>query len=268
MIQNLGFIILLSAIVLLGTLYSVYYDTFQDTSSAVSFAKSATYFATKKNIFNKLFVKKAWGWTTASVLALLVSAPHDERTTNKRWRIVTVSRWVAATSSWFLFTNWFFGDSLLHRIWLITGAQCVREEDNLEGTPATPLLVPVNHLECYPQPLNSADISAPLKAAKWVGGHDVSGHTFLLMLSAYVIFVTLKPCYSHLIRVNSVKDEKAPLQSGLSILHKVAVYFSIALLLLWIWMLLVTCVYFHTPYEKFTGLLTGYMSIFTVSLIN
>lgn len=161
-------------------------------------------------------------------------------------------------------TNWFFGDSLLHRIWLITGAQCVREEDNLEGTPATPLLVPVNHLECYPQPLNSADISAPLKAAKWVGGHDVSGHTFLLMLSAYVIFVTLKPCYSHLIKVNSVKDEKAPLQSGLSILHKVAVYFSIALLLLWIWMLLVTCVYFHTPYEKFTGLCEWSLSTFHI----
>lgn len=102
MIQNLGFVTLLSATVLLGTLYSVYYDTFQDTTSAVSFTKSATYFATKKNIFNTLFVKKAWGWTTASVLALVVSASHDERTTNKRWRIVTVLRWVAATSSWFL----------------------------------------------------------------------------------------------------------------------------------------------------------------------
>ena len=101
-LSNAAFVGLLTAVVLLGTSYSVYYDTFQDTSAAISTAKSGTYFAARKNIFNRVFVKKAWGWTSASILALVITAPHDERTTNQRWRLVSGLRWIAATSSWFL----------------------------------------------------------------------------------------------------------------------------------------------------------------------
>lgn len=154
-------------------------------------------------------------------------------------------------------TSWFFGHSLLHRVWLMTGAQCVIEDVNgdSEGTPATPLLVPVNHLECYPQQLPAdGSFTTQSNPAKWVGGHDVSGHTFLLVLSAYIIYITLKPCFAHLTKEDSARDEKAPLQRSVSAVHRVAVYSSIALLVLWIWMLLVTCVYFHTPFEKLTGL--------------
>ncbi|EOR04210.1 hypothetical protein E3P89_00029 [Wallemia ichthyophaga] len=275
--SSLLFISLLTAVVLLGTVYSVYYDTFQDTSSAGSLAKSGAYFAARKNVFNKLFVKKAWGWTSVSILSLVLTAPNDDRSTSQRWRVVSGLRWVAATSSWFLFTTWFFGDGLLHRLWLMTGAQCVIEDINAGiegGTPATPLLVPVNHLECYPQllPASASTTTTSPTSAKWVGGHDVSGHTFLLMLSAYIIYLTLKPCFAHFSGADSIsasaRNEKAPLQKGASAVHRVAVYSSVALLVLWIWMLLVTCMYFHTPVEKLTGLLTGYMSIFTVSLIN
>lgn len=174
----------------------------------------------------------------------------------------------------------------------MTGAQCVIEDINAGiegGTPATPLLVPVNHLECYPQllPASASTTTTSPTSAKWVGGHDVSGHTFLLMLSAYIIYLTLKPCFAHFSGADSIsasaRNEKAPLQKGASAVHRVAVYSSVALLVLWIWMLLVTCMYFHTPVEKLTGLcecdgtgatllttppVTGYMSIFTVSLIN
>lgn len=100
--SSLLFISLLTAVVLLGTVYSVYYDTFQDTSSAGSLAKSGAYFAARKNVFNKLFVKKAWGWTSVSILSLVLTAPNDDRSTSQRWRVVSGLRWVAATSSWFL----------------------------------------------------------------------------------------------------------------------------------------------------------------------
>ena len=36
--------------------------------------------------------------------------------------------------------------------------------------------------------------------AKWVGGHDVSGHVYLLMLSSFILFITLKPCIQNLLQ--------------------------------------------------------------------
>ena len=100
---DLIFISVLTFTVLIGTVYSLYFDTWQDTSSSISATiKSNAYFAKKNNVFNKFLVKKAWGWTSLSLLSLLLTSPNIDRTTSRRWNYLTILRWIAGTSSWYL----------------------------------------------------------------------------------------------------------------------------------------------------------------------
>lgn len=100
---NLIFISVLALIVLIGTVYSLYFDTWQDTSLSISATiKSNAYFAKKNNVFNKFLVKKAWGWTSLCLLSLLLTSPNIDRTTSRRWNYLTILRWIAGTSSWYL----------------------------------------------------------------------------------------------------------------------------------------------------------------------
>lgn len=47
-------------------------------------------------------------------------------------------RWAIATFFWFQFTQWFFGQSINHRVLMATGAQC--SPASMSGTtPATPI---------------------------------------------------------------------------------------------------------------------------------
>ena len=109
--------------------------------------------------------------------------------------------------------------------------------------------------------------------AKWVGGHDVSGHVYLLMLSSFILFITLKPCIQNLLQgpnqntnkedrssqnISKVNENEKTVKAGkvneINILNKLVILLTTTLLIIWLWMLLITCIYFHTPYEKLTGL--------------
>lgn len=111
------------------------------------------------------------------------------------------------------------------------------------------------------------------------GGHDVSGHTFLLILSFLwmleeisplvpILFPKLAPLYPPSqrwpfdftdARTASIAS-KAHLPAPKSVGYALGLVATLSLAGLWGWMLLLTQVYFHTTWEKLSGLIVGLLA--------
>ena len=114
---------------------------------------------------------------------------------------------------------------------------------------------------------------------QWKGGHDISGHVFLLILGSAMLWLELLPAVLRmeglrearrimttggLVRNATIEadeqpasvDERKELGVGIKVALGVAG-------LSW-WMLLMTAAYFHTWFEKFTGLLVAFGTIYVV----
>ncbi|KAJ8522437.1 hypothetical protein ONZ45_g944 [Pleurotus djamor] len=231
-----------------GTVYSIAYNTYLDTSNPLLTnlphpLQASHYFANKSNILNVLFIKRAWGWTSLAFFALFATSPRRIRTVN---RFVS---WIAATLVWVAFTGWFFGPALLERVIVASGGECMVSLPSGEA-----LSVP--HQYCYTKTTITTDshphlfTSTDLLPGDWRGrprlrkGHDVSGHIFLLIMS--LLFLANQLNLS--LRVNS---------SSWSPFHQIAVGATLALIAAWLLAVLTTAVYFHSPFEKVTGYFLG-----------
>ncbi|MCJ1315773.1 hypothetical protein MMC15_001093 [Xylographa vitiligo] len=236
-------------------------------------AFAPSYFARKRNLFNVFFVKIGWFWTTLAFLVFLLlhpstGPPRSAVLTPRRAQAFV--RYTIVTMWWVLVTQWFFGPGLVDRSFLWTGGQCelVRTEEGREGMSETREFV--------------TGAACKLAGGRWRGGHDISGHVFLLVLgSAFLWFEILPVVMRHaglreqrLILhadgdVRSVGAEvqmaagtedreaaEAEAEAGVSVPVVVAG-------LSW-WMLLMTAAYFHTWFEKFTGLVVAFAGLFTV----
>lgn len=149
------------------------------------------YFARKDNIFNVYFVKIGWFWTTLAFLTLLLTQPAYTNAGPLRARrtLQALSRYATVTLSWILTTQWFFGPALVDRSFVITGGRC--EDAHVQVRPPTEK-VP-GHAQHPVSELGAILTAAACKAAggAWRGGHDVSGHVFMLVLaSAFLAFET------------------------------------------------------------------------------
>lgn len=246
---------LLSLTVLGGTIYSVLFHTYLDTSDPQIAnlphpLHHQSIFAQKSNIFNTLFVKKAWGWTSAAFAAVWLTSPPQTRRTREAWL-----RWAAATVVWGSFAAWFFGPSVLERLVIRSGGTCV-----LQLPPESPgsipiiLTVPVEycHTRATMSPSTHPTLFSPSLVAlvdstwsarpKLFSGHDVSGHIFLLTLSALFLHNQLEPAWK---LIFSPQPTSLP--------FKLAVAASSFLSGLWLFMTLTTSIYWHIPLEKVTG---------------
>ncbi|KAL7420670.1 hypothetical protein Q5752_004621 [Cryptotrichosporon argae] len=324
-----------------GIAASVVLDTSLDTS-ALSPSPSRTYFAMSSNIFNQLFVKRCWGWTSLFFLLHLLSAPpspaalHEPAssspletlstaspTASSSRRLVTrlapplaprqtrrqrLAAFVLSSSLWVLFTSWFFGASLGDRIIALSGGRCAvalptssaldpSALDSLLPTggslitgphdslylplPATlcytrAALSPTTHPELFRLLAPSSLVASPTTAAtlprltaRWAGGFDVSGHAFLLTLSALVLAHELAPSWaaylvpsaprSHMRQTTAAAFRRA--------VHGFATVTGTALVGLWVFMLGVTAVFFHNPPEKISGLALGLSAAFLVDVL-
>ncbi|KAF9263272.1 hypothetical protein L218DRAFT_973097 [Marasmius fiardii PR-910] len=230
-----------TVIIFLGTLFSVVYGTYLDTSnpllSHLPHPLSQTHFwARKANFLNVYFIKLAWGWTSAAFLLLWSTSPTPVRSLSR------VVQWLVETSCWLTFTTWFFGPALINRVVLASGGEC------LIVLPAGDTLsLPVEY--CFTKstitPGSHPDVFInTIVPPEWKGvprlqrGHDVSGHIFLLTMS--ILFLT--------------DQLRTSLRVGQwTMAHKFAIAANISLIAIWLFASGTTSVYFHSPFEKITG---------------
>jgi len=118
----------------------------------------------------------------------------------------------------------------------------------------------------------------------WKGGHDISGHVFLLILGSALLWMEILPAIlksrglneERRVRVGSgkivktrsivdgtVKDDR-DLTEKEEEYTKFGVKFVVGVAALSWWMLLMTAAFFHTWFEKFTGFLVAFIGIFLI----
>lgn len=242
-------LIIITAIVGLGTLSSVVNNSYLDTSNPLLTAlphplHATHYFASKKNALNVFFIKRIWGWTTAAFFALLLTAPPATRTLRR------LAQFAAATAVFLGFTSWFFGPAVLERLIVSTGGECVVHLPN-----GSVVGVPTDF--CYTKSTVSARTHPGLFPAALLlpdsdwhtvprlrRGHDVSGHIFLLTMATLFLVDQLRASFAQGGRRG---DRRWPPY------HKYAVAFTGLVVILSLFASYTTSVYFHTPFEKITG---------------
>jgi len=241
-------LVVLTAILLFGTLYSVVYDTYIDTSDPFTASSphplaSTSYFASKSNILNTLFIKKAWAWTSLAFFAMYFTTPSGPRYVSNM-----MIKYGVETLCWILFTMWFFGPSVGTRLTQITGGECIIRTpdglyvavDHVYCSRDAPALSPATHPHIFPAALNLHDGADWRTKARLMRGHDVSGHVFLLTMS--ILFLA---------------DQSRALlsvpPSRRTTSQNVALSATAVLIGIWMFALYTTGLYFHTPFEKLTG---------------
>ncbi|OTA90664.1 hypothetical protein M434DRAFT_397833 [Hypoxylon sp. CO27-5] len=234
-------------------------------------AEAPSYFARKDNVFNVLFVKRGWAWISVAFAAFVATHPSFVGGSNgavKRTRAVL--RWALVTAWWVLVTQWCFGPAIIDRGFRFTGGKCeVAQEAVFEGT--------ADKGEVF--------TAAACKAAggRWSGGHDISGHVFLLVLGSYFLIQEVgwvvyragfaggreERCvvmHDGAVKGAGVEAERSGAgvdERGLGAGGK----FALGVVALCGWMLLMTAIYFHTWFEKLTGLLVATMAIYPIYIL-
>jgi hypothetical protein len=215
-----------------------------------------SYFAQKSNLFNQIFVKKGWFWITVSYFLFLFThastGPSYTPTITPK-RIRGVLRWGIVTIWWIFVTQWFFGPAIIDRGFTMTGGQCELLQEAKEGN------IPMSAERQF-----YTGMACKAVGGKWKGGHDISGHVFLLVLGSMflleeVLHVVLRSAKAKEERTIIMSDGavksaevEAEIPSGAPELGQwdlgVKVVLSVSGLSLW--MLLMTAAYFHTWFEK------------------
>jgi hypothetical protein len=222
--------------------------------------QAPSYFAQKRNVFNQFFVKKGWAWVTVSFFLFMfthpsLGPPRSLVVTPRRLR--GVLRWALVTTVWIFVTQWFFGPAIIDRGFILTGGACelVRKEEQGE-------------IDMDRGQRLVTGVACKAVGGEWKGGHDISGHVFILVLGSLflvqeVLFVIAKSA--------RVKDERTVLtgdgalkSADVEIVEGtgrdgvaaksgrwgLGVNFVMAVAILSWWMLLMTAAYFHTWFEK------------------
>jgi hypothetical protein len=251
------------ATLLLGSLFSlINRDARAAPYNAVSQAHEAnlapSYFAQKSNLFNQVFVKRGWFWVTVSYFFFLFTHPStgpSRSPTLTPKRIRGTIRWAIVTLWWIFVTQWFFGPAIIDRGFTLTGGQCElvdkAEKGDFEMDDARQFIT---------------GMACKAVGGKWKGGHDISGHVFLLVLGSMFL---LEEVLHVILRSAQVQEERTILMSDGAVKNaEVEAHgstgeavgnvgqwsFSVKIVLgvagLSLWMLLMTAAYFHTWFEK------------------
>ena len=124
-------------------------------------------------------------------------------------------------------------------------------------------------------------VACKMAGGKWKGGHDISGHVFLLVLGTSFLWLEILPVvmrYAGLRedrmvtgkdgKIGSAEKETITGKEDERVVNEKEAHGGISAPLLvaglsW-WMLLMTAAYFHTWFEKFTGLTVAFVGVFGV----
>lgn len=238
-----------------------------------SFYNQVNYFASKRNAVNLYFVKFGWFWTTlAFALLLLTTRPPPANKATHYTRSLT--RYAIITFTWFLTTQWFFGPAIIDRSFTITGGIC-----------EAPTIQNISDLgKNVEMGTYSSSIACKGAGGRWRGGHDMSGHVFMLCLSSAFLLYELyiadtnssHPSVSPEVAAklaHELTDEEKKSMGGWEseTVARVRVY---ARYLLWgvvaldFWMMMMTAIWFHTWLEKLSGLFLAAGTIWTVYFLS
>ncbi|ERF72627.1 hypothetical protein EPUS_05681 [Endocarpon pusillum Z07020] len=242
--------------------------------------QTLNYFAGKGNFLNLYFVKIGWFWTTLAFGLLQLTTTNDpkqqppsSRTGSKNNNFLqALLRYSLITLTWIFTTQWFFGPALIDRSFTSTGGRCVPRHhgkvDSLaEGIELSSV---ATHLSCK------------AFGGKWLGGHDISGHFFMLVLSSAFLFLEFfisetqtQAAHPHIspeaaarIATETTEEEKRAVggwESEAVVKARLwTQYFVWAVIVLDAWMLLMTAIWFHTLFEKVSGLALASLCVWGV----
>lgn len=239
-----------------------------DFNTPSSLLPAPNYFATKRNLFNVYFVKIGWFWTTVAFVLLQISTRPSPRITQTHYFQATL-RYTLVTLSWVLTTQWCFGPALIDRSFALTGGHCEPHIMNTNGlTEAVQIATIASGPAC--------------KAAggHWRGGHDISGHVFMLILSSafllYELYIadghsshpSVSPQAAAAVAHDMTEEERKAVggwesetQAKIRIYSRYLLYGVVGLDF---WMLLMTAIWFHTWLEKLSGLMIAGMTVWGV----
>jgi hypothetical protein len=230
------------------------------------------YFASKHNLLNIYFVKIDWFWTTLAFTLLAFTTHAAEQngkasSSPRRW-LQAALRYSIVTATWVGTTQWLFGPPLIDRSFTLTGGRC-------EALPAK--------IDNSGRPDVSAiatNIACKAVGGRWKGGHDISGHVFMLVLSSAFLILELyvsdalsphphvSPKAAAAVAHDTTEEEKRELggwesdtQAKIRIWTR---YFVWTVVGLDFWMFLMTAIWFHTWLEKLSGLLLSGSCIWAV----
>ena len=252
---------LFPVLLVFGTVYSALspdtrnaaYDPVSQ-SHAQAPAAAPSYFARKSNVFNVFFVKRGWAWITVSFASFVLTHPSVASPSQK---VRAGARWLGVTACWFFVTQWFFGAPIIDRGFRWTGGKCeLAEREVYMGDTSVGEMVTA--------------VACKAAGGRWKGGHDISGHVFLLVLGT--VFLLEEVGWAYLRYSDSTADDRTVVMPdgavkgagveaeatngrggggkteavGLGIGGK----FAAVVVGLSVWMLLMTAIYFHTWFEK------------------
>ncbi|KAK5135422.1 hypothetical protein LTR08_005210 [Meristemomyces frigidus] len=249
--------------------------TYLPHTQAYAVSEAPSYFAKKSNFFNVYFVKIGWVWTTLAFFLFVAShsslGPPLRLKLTKR-RLQATARYVVVTAVWIAVTQWFFGPPIIDRSFRWTGGKCDVMFDDTRSARAG---------RADMSDMEKAFTHAACKSigGQWAGGHDISGHVFLLILGSAMLWLEFLPAVLRmdglrearrirtadgLVRSAAIETREHP--GNMEVPEKLGYGVQGALFVAgmsW-WMLLMTAAYFHTWFEKFTGLLVAFTAIYTV----
>ncbi|KAJ2592256.1 hypothetical protein EV177_008755 [Coemansia sp. RSA 1804] len=194
-------------------------------ASALAAPPLVSVWANRRNPLNSYFAKFAWAWTSVLFAAAFAASTRSRPAAASALHAV---RYALATLYWVAAVRWFFGPPLLDRLFVATGGEC-----SLASTPA-------------PLASQSACRSA---GGLWAGGHDVSGHCFLLLHSALFL--------AEEVLVPLRAPPTAPLSRSAAIVRYAIAAAAAALVCVWGFLLFFTAKYFHGASEVLSGSLAG-----------
>lgn len=238
-----------------------------------SFFHKVNYFAGKYNVVNLYFVKIGWLWTTLAFALLLLTTRPPPANKAKHYT-QSLTRYAIVTTSWILTTQWFFGPALIDRSFTITGGHCEAPSvHNLSGL-----------AEAAKMSAKNSAIACKVAGGRWRGGHDISGHIFMLTLSSAFLLYELYIADTHSAHpsvspaaaakvAHDLTDEERKAVGGWEseTAAKVRVY---ARYFLWgvvgldFWMIMMTAIWFHTWTEKVSGLLLASGTIWGIYFLS
>ncbi|ABN68198.2 predicted protein [Scheffersomyces stipitis CBS 6054] len=234
------------------------------------------YYTNKKNVLNQVFVKNGWFWTTANIVLFYGIVLYKEKSSAIRINIAkgAVIRYVLATVWWIFFTQWFFGLPIMDKVFVYTGGSCVIEKETHPGQSRFLHLFEAAGEEVGNKLSSTSITSYHCRRIKgsWEGGHDPSGHVFLLIHSSLYLFLEVSPywvSYSHFKASLSKLRKEVVKPVSLGEKFSSFIKYSVAnppivvakLITLWWFMLLMTNIYFHSLGEKLVGLVFGYIGV-------